>query len=191
MCDKRICERKDYMDALRIPKDTYFKWREDKNIDEDSIRQVIEKYLSYAKNLHYTYGNQKLDITWNEYKNLINSFLLKCLNNYKPLDQYTNKNELSIVDIDYWTEDNYVIKYVGNSLLGYMKNYEKKHHGVSRKNNRDKRKYSRCGDCNKSFLTKSKSNNLKRCPDCQREKQLEWQRNSMKKLRHNVKLSNK
>jgi hypothetical protein len=37
----------------------------------------------------------------------------------------------------------------------------------------------------------SKSNNLKRCPDCQREKQLEWQRNSMKKLRHNVKLSNK
>jgi hypothetical protein len=190
MCDKRVCEKKEYFNALRIAKDLYFEWIKDKtDIDEYEIEKIISKGLMLADNLHNTFGNQKLNITWDKYKLLINSFLLKCLENYIPLDEFEDKTQI-VISTDYWLEDNYVVKYIGNSLTGYMKNYEKKHHGVTRKNSRDKRKYNQCRDCNKSFLTKSKSNNIKRCPECQREKQLEWQRNSMRKQRINVKLSN-
>lgn len=40
-----------------------------------------------------------------------------------------------------------------------------------------------CTDCKKEFVADSKANNCIRCPDCQKKKQLEWQRKSMKKLR--------
>lgn len=44
-------------------------------------------------------------------------------------------------------------------------------------------KIIKCADCGKSFVTTSRNSRGKRCDSCRHEKQLEYQRNSMKKQR--------
>lgn len=88
------------------------------------------------------------------------------------------------MDTDLWTEDNFAIKYVCNCLQQSMKNYQKEYYGLYIKGSKDKIKYKRCKDCGKMFFVNSIVKNKKRCDECQHIKQLEYQRNSMKKLRN-------
>ena len=45
-------------------------------------------------------------------------------------------------------------------------------------------KIIQCIDCGKDVKVDAKANNCKRCDECKHKKQLEWQKNSMNKLRN-------
>lgn len=45
-------------------------------------------------------------------------------------------------------------------------------------------RFIRCKDCDRLFVVNSKDNQTIRCKECQHKKQLEYQRNSMKKSRN-------
>lgn len=160
MCDKDVCKKKDYMDCLYSPKRLYFRFVKGKSFNSVELENYIGQQMELAKELHNKYAKHKMDIGWDEYKNLINGYIKKIFNNYIPLDEFEDKSILS-VSVTYWSEDNYVIKYIGKSLCGYMKNYEKQYHGVSRSVNAS---YIRCVSCGR--MAEQKSNAQKYCSEC-------------------------
>jgi ribosomal protein S27E len=133
----------------------------------------IKNNLTLADDLLIKYSKQKIDISWNEYKKIINSFILKCMKNYIPVYELEKQGKYKDEfwwENEFWLEDNYIIDYLKNSISNYMKNYEKEYYGITRKNGRDKRKYVKCEDCGKMFLVNSKDTKSSRCDNCQKEK---------------------
>jgi len=184
-CEKRLCTRKDYMELLHTPKKLYFRWEKNQNDckNVDDLLGMLTESLVQAEELKNQYSKQKMNLTWKQFKPVVEKYLRRAFENYIPLDEYENKNEF-VLDTDLWTEDNFAIKYICNCLQQNMKHYQKEYYGLSNKGSRDKRKYKRCLECGKMFLVDGIVKNVKRCSECQHEKQLEYQRNSMKKLRN-------
>lgn len=217
-CDSKICQKKEYFNELNTAKNLYFKWQRGELIlTPDELEIEIQKSIVTSADLFVKYKKQKMDITWAKYKKLINGFMLKCFETYIPFDEFSKGKDIR--DNDYWIEDNFIIKYIGKSLTGYMMNYEKSYYGICRLGSLDKRKYNRCKKCGNLFLVSSKNKklcdecliytpvgektiicvdcgkefqvdgNVKkqiRCSVCQQKKQLEWQRESMKKSRNKM-----
>lgn len=179
MCDGSVCLTKDYMDCIYTPRRLYFQFIKGKIFNPIDLENDICRAFEIGEKLYNKYSKQKMNINWGEYQKIINGFIKKLFNNYIPLDDFEDKNTLS-VNITYWSEDNYIIKYIGKSLTGYMKDYQKKYYGISKGRNR---KYKRCEVCGK--LIEQSNNRVKYCKDCAAEKQLYWQRTSMKKSREN------
>ena len=48
-----------------------------------------------------------------------------------------------------------------------MKNYQKEYYGITVLGSLDKRKYRRCIECDKLFVTNNKDNQSTRCDKCQ------------------------
>lgn len=165
-CEKRLCTRKDYMDLLHIPKQLYYRW-EKNNKDEciNNLLDKIEESISKAQELKNQYSKQKMDLTWKQYKPIVEEIIHKAFNNYISLDKYENKNEF-VLDTDLWTEDNFCIKYICRCLQTAIKNYQKKYYGLYIKGSKDKVKYKRCIDCGRQILVDSKDNQTVRCDEC-------------------------
>jgi hypothetical protein len=179
MCDSEVCIKKDYMDLLNTPKKLYYRWQSgSENYNSDEFRQILDDSLLQAEELKIKYGKQKMDISWNDYKKLIEGFFVKMFNNYIPLEEYEDKSKI-VLDIDIWTEDNFIISYFCKSLNGYMKNYQKEFYGLSR--NRDS-KLIRCNECGK--LIEKNSNHQKYCNICRLHNDLEKTKNRVKKYRN-------
>ena len=70
-----------------------------------------------------------------------------------------------------------LVRQNGNNTFGYCK----EHRGYQK----IETKKLICIDCGKEFEVKAKANNRKRCDECLHKKQLEWQKNSMNKIRNN------
>jgi hypothetical protein len=166
MCDSSVCTRKEYFALLHVPQNLYFAYRKHlSDLDVGQAENKIIQSLKDAEALHVKYGKQKMAISWNEYKVLVNGWLRNILKNYIPYDQYENQEDWS-PSCEYWTEDNYSIRYIGRSLNGYMKNYQKKYYGVRRN-----QQYGRCVECGSIF--EKKCNSHKYCALCSKEKALE------------------
>jgi len=166
MCDETVCTKGDYLELLHIPKKLYFRYIQNKlDMTADVLDIELNTVLTEAQDLFAMYSKQKMKVSWKKYRKLIEEYLHKIFDNYICLDDFEDKTKL-IIDINYWSEDNYVVKYIGQSLNGYMRNYQKGYYGISVKNSRDKRKYKRCTDCGKMFFAKAKANNCYRCKEC-------------------------
>jgi DNA-directed RNA polymerase subunit RPC12/RpoP len=59
-----------------------------------------------------------------------------------------------------------------------MKNYQKEYYGITVLGSLDKRKYRRCIECDKLFVTNNKDNQSTRCEKCQHKHWNEY--NAMK-----------
>ena len=57
-----------------------------------------------------------------------------------------------------------------------MKNYQKEYYGITVLGSLDKRKYRRCIECDKLFVTNNKDNQSTRCDKCQEIADLERKR---------------
>lgn len=168
MCDQDICTKRDYLNELSTAKRLYYRWiKNEMTLSVSELENQIQKSHQNANELFDKYKKQKIQITWGEYKELITTFVRRCFDNYIPIDEYEKKDEF-ILDIDYWTEDNYVIKYLGKSLNGYMHNYEKEYFGSYHKGANDNRKYVRCEKCGNLFLSTNKRKKL--CKECSQYK---------------------
>jgi len=163
MCDNSSCIKTDYLNLLHTPKKLYFRYNNnDLPMTPDELKVEIDTSLQNAEQLFIVYSKQKMNITWNAYKKLIEKWLTKIFDNYICLDDFEDKTNM-VMDINYWTEDNYVIKYIGKSLNGYMCNYEKVYYGIPRN-----KKYRHCTECGVMFIVNPKDTKSFRCQNCQK-----------------------
>lgn len=164
MFDKQVCQRKDYMKLLRIPKNLYFRWIKGEMFDSDELTSSIDKALSEAETLCEKYKLEKLDLSWNEYKKLVESYFLKIFNNVISLDDFENRESL-VVSTEAWHEDNFYISYFCKTLDGYFRNYQKEYYGITRNGKKSPDKYlKRCEKCGRLFKMNSKNQRL--CKVC-------------------------
>lgn len=156
MCDTNICLNKEYFRCLKFARQAYFEYINETCIDgSDEVESKIQLALNNGVEIKEGCSMQKMKISWEQYKSIINSFIWKCLHNYRPLSGNEDDSK-TILCVDYWMEDNYILGYLGKSLSGYLKNYEKSTYAkISRKNSRDKRQYKRCACCGGLFLSSS------------------------------------
>ena len=90
--DKDVVLRKDYMDALKTPYNLYYRWIKGVNIDVDKLTDIIEESMDKATELKSMYQKQKMDLSWTEYKRIIEGFLQKIFDNCKLIDDYEHEN---------------------------------------------------------------------------------------------------
>jgi hypothetical protein len=207
MCDGSVCLKRDYLDCLHTPKRLYFRLVKGEEFEAKQLENEILKSFETGNLLYEKYAKQKLVLSWNSYKNLINEFIEKIFINYVPLSEYESADKV-VLDITYWSEDNYVISYIGKSLSGYMRNYQKEYYGVKEhktynrcecgilfEKNNNKQKYCKdcsqykpietkiiiCIDCGKELEVDARNMKTSRCSSCQNEKdkqrKREWKRN--------------
>lgn len=163
-CDKEVILRKDYMDLLKTSYNLYYRWTKGVDINVKELTNVIEDSIYKAAELKTIYQKQKIDLFWNDYKAIIEGFLLKIFNNCKPIEDYENENLTNKYIYEFASEDNSYIKCFCDSLESYMLNYQKEHYGLKRGRNK---KYKRCKECGDLIeITNKKDFSTKYCSDC-------------------------
>lgn len=159
--DKEVIINKDYMHLLNTPKRLYYRWLDGAEMKADELSTIIDSAISEAIRLKLWYQNQKMHLSWSEYKKLINGFLLKIIQRCKLIDEY-EKNCGKIRLYDFINEDSLYIRYFCKSLEGEMLKYQKRYYGV-----RDHKRYKRCEDCGDMFELRAA--NQHRCVICQKK----------------------
>lgn len=128
LTDKEVYLPRQYYQLLLSPKHEYFKAIEDiKNGHEANYKEIknrIEIALIQSAEIKENAAKNKTNLKWNEYKELINTYIDRLFENYKPPHEYEEENGWKMkVTRDGWSEDNYVVKYFCKSLTGYLRNY--------------------------------------------------------------------
>ena len=175
--DKEVILNKEYMDLLKKPKLMYFDWLSGTEMDADTVTDIIDDTIDKAEKLKQRFQMEKMTLSWNEYKKVIEGFLRRCFDNCKLIEEYEDKTQI-INNYDFITEDHFYIKYICERLSGNIKDYQKKYYGLKYSSRKG---YSRCKRC--GGIIEKTGNRILYCNNCKHEKQLEWQRNSMKKIR--------
>ena len=139
--DKDVILNKDYMYLLNTPKRLYYRWLDGNEVIADELTIIIDEAIDKAIKLKPVYQKQKMDLSWAEYKKLIETFLLKIMQRCKLINEY-EKDKGKIRLYDFINEDSLYIRYFCKSLEGELLKYQKQYYGV-----RDHQKYKRCKDC--------------------------------------------
>lgn len=156
--DKEVILNKEYMDLLKKPKLMYFDWLSGIEMDADTITDIIDDTIDKAEKLKQRFQMEKMTLSWNEYKKVIEGFLRKCFDNCKLIEEYEDKTQI-VNNYDFITEDNFYVKYINRSLDGEIRKYQKQYYGI-----RDHKKYSRCKRC--GGIIEKTGNKRLYCNDC-------------------------
>ena len=105
----------------------------------------------------------KMDLSWNEYKEVIAGFLRRAFDNCKLIEEYEDKSKI-ITRLDFLTEDHFYVRYINRCIDGEIRKWQKRYYGLPQNTINT---YSRCIDCN--GLYEKKTNNQKRCIICQKK----------------------
>lgn len=171
--------KKEYYEEKLKPRSLYYetikKLKSNELIDADYIKEQLELSQTIAEKYKLESQLKKIKLDFNAYKELINDYIYRLFNNYKPPYKYEQEHGWELkASHDGWNEDNYVVKYFCKSLTGYMMNHVNKL--------KPKNRIKKCKLCDNQFSFKSSKK--KYCDDCKRKLQLQYQRDSMKKLRN-------
>ena len=169
--DKDVILKKDYMNLLNTPKRLYYQWIDGIEMDADELTTIIDNAIDDAQKLKITYQKQKMELSWSEYKKVIEGFFQRCFDNCKLIEDYEKDSKYCGI-YDFMNEDNFYIKYFCKSLESYMKNYNKEYYGLKRGRNK---KYKRCKICGKMIENNAK--NKRYCLTCKKEKRKEINHN--------------
>lgn len=169
--DEDVVLKKDYMDLLKTPKNLYYRWIKGFEINSEELTDIIESSIYKAIELKSAYRKQKMKLSWDEYKNVVEGFLQRAIDNCKLIEEYEINNLTSKYIYDFISEDNFYIRYICKSLEGEMLKWQKQYYGVSRNK---KSKYERCRECGRLIEIKSKNDfSTKYCNECKEQKKLE------------------
>ena len=183
--DEDVYYAKEYYNLLFTPKKEYFKTinliKNNCDFDINDVKNNIENAIKKAEEIKQKSINKKIKMKWSDYKKLVNSFIEKIFNNYMTIEEYEEKYGWDIrIDIDGWSEDNYIIKYFCKSLTGYFRNYIREFRGFKYND-----KIIHCTQC--GIPIKQTSNRRKYCSSCWKDKEKEdnrrYARESMRRIR--------
>lgn len=122
--DKEVILNKEYMDLLKKPKLMYFNWLSGTEMDADTVTDIIDDTIDKAEKLKQRFQMEKMTLSWNEYKKVIEGFLRKCFEHCKLIEEYEDKTQI-VNNYDFITEDNFYVKYINRSLDGEIRKYQK------------------------------------------------------------------
>lgn len=176
--DEEVILKKDYMNLLKTPYNLYYRWIKgvDNEMSADELTNIIETSIYKAAELKSEYQKQKMSLSWEEYRNVIEDFFKKIFQNCRLIDDYEFENLTSQYIYELATEDNFYIKYICVYLENEMKQWQKKYYGV-----RSHKEYKRCKEC--GALIEKTNNRVLYCKDCKHKKQLKWSNNYKHKMR--------
>lgn len=178
--DKEVILKKDYMNLLNTPKRLYYQWIDGIEMDADELTTIIDDAIDDAQKLKVTYQKQKMELSWSEYKKVIEGFFQRCFDNCKLIEDYEKDSKYCGI-YDFMNEDNFYIKYFCNRLEGNMKDYQKHYYGLKYSSRKG---YKRCKCCGKMI---EKSHNRKiYCDDCSENMRLNrYKKYNQKRYNHN------
>jgi hypothetical protein len=162
LVDKTVYLPKEYYQLLLTPKKEYFKTlsmlKNGESVEYEDIKYKIEFALMEADEIKNQALQNKINLTWPEYKKMINTYIERIFNNYIPPHEYENEHGWEMkVNVDGWNENNYIVKYFCKSLTGYLRHYIR-----DSKPKEAKKKY--CVECGTKI--ENTVNNKKYCGSC-------------------------
>lgn len=163
--DKEVILNKEYMDLLKKPKQMYFDWLSGIEMNANTVTDIIDEVIDEAEKLKKRFQMEKMTLSWNEYKKVVESFLRRCFDNCKLIDEYEDKTQI-VNNYDFITEDNFYVKYINRYIDREIVHYQKKYYGV-----RQHKKYSRCKHC--GGIIEKTGNKRLYCDDCRKQNDLE------------------
>ncbi len=181
--DKEVILNKEYMDLLKKPKLMYFDWLSGTEMDTDTVTNIIDDAIDEAEKLKQRFQMEKMTLSWNEYKKVVEGFLRKCFDNCKLIGEYEDKTQI-VNNYDFITEDNFYVKYINRYIDREIVQYQKKYYGV-----RQHKKYSRCKRC--GGIIEKTGNKRLYCDDCALIKKKESNRKADKKYKNKMRENRK
>lgn len=129
----------EYRDLMTVPSKLYYRYRENPDIyTVEEIKTQINSAFEKAERIKDKNCREKMNIPWEEYKELITSYLHLIFKNYRSLDEL---DETAPPEYFYVNENSRITQYICKSLSGYIKNYQKSYYGLKPVRGA---KYSRC-----------------------------------------------
>lgn len=163
--DKEVILEKEYMDLLKTPKRLYYEWISGIDMNPDTVTEMIDDAIAHSEKVKKRLQMEKMTLSWNEYKKVMEGFLRKCLDNCKLIEDYENKTKI-ISRLDFFTEDHFYVGYICKTLENYFRNYQKTYYQVRRGH---KNIYSRCSQCGSIIERKgTHDHSSKYCNTCKR-----------------------
>ena len=183
--DKEVILKKDYMDLLKTPKRLYYQWVDGIEMNPIELTTIIYNAIDNAQQLKEVYQKQKMDLTWSEYKKIIEVFLKKCLDNCKFIEDYELESKYNVF-YDFINEDNFYIRYFCRSIELSMLNYQKNYYKLKR--GRDK-KFIYCKGC--GILIEKTGNKKLYCDSCAIQRKKASNKLSDKKYKNKIRENKK
>ncbi len=164
--DKEIILSKEYMDLLKTPKKLYYQWIGGNEFEVLCVTDIIDNSIQDSIVVKEKFQKQKMELSWESYKVLIEGFLRRCFNNCKLIGEYEDKTRL-LSRFDFLTEDNFYVRYINRSLDGEIRKYQKRKYGLPQSSRKG---YKRCNVCGDIFEIHNKHDfTTKYCEKCKNE----------------------
>lgn len=175
--DKEVILGKEYMDLLKTPKRLYYEWVSGIDMDANTVTEMIDDAMDNAEKVKMKLQMEKMTLSWNEYKKVIEGFLIKCFDNCKLIGEYEDKSKI-VTRLDFLTEDHFYVRYICKTLENYFRNYQKEYYNVKRGH---KNIYLRCKQC--GVLIEKTGNKRLYCNKCASYRERERKRKIAYKYR--------
>lgn len=183
--DKDVILKKDYMNLLNTPKRLYYQWIDGVEMDADELTTIIDNAIDDAQKLKVTYQKQKMELSWSEYKKVIEGFFQRCFDNCKLIEDYEKDSKYCGI-YDFMNEDNLYIKYFCDRLEGNMKDYQKHYYGLKYSSRKG---YKRCKCCEK--MIENTGNKKMYCDECAEKNRKQSNKLSDKRYRNKIRENRK
>lgn len=158
--DKEVIVAKEYIDLIKTPKRLYYEWVSGTTMEANTVTDLIDSSINKSEKVKQQLQLEKMTLSWDDYKQVIESFLHKCFENCILIEEYEEKESISS-RLNFLTEDHFYVKYINKCLDGEIKKWQKQYYGIKR---RHKERYARCCNCHK--LYPKTNNNQKYCIKC-------------------------
>ena len=174
--DKEVILGKEYMDLLKIPKKLYYQWISGIDMNVTTVTEIIDNAIDNSEKVKKRLQMEKMSLSWNKYKKIIEEFLRRCFDNCRLIEDYEDKTKINTI-LNFLTEDNFYVGYICKSLEGEILKWQKKYYQV-----RDHKKYTRCKQCG-SIIEKT-NNRILYCKKCAKQIDREKAKKRMESIRH-------
>lgn len=168
--DKEIILNKEYMDLIKTPKRLYYEWISGIDMNPEIVTCKIDEAIYKSAQVKERLQREKMTLSWEEYKRVIEEILHRCFENCKLIEDYEDKTSISS-RLDFLTEDHFYVGYFNKCLEGEMLKWQKRNYGLPQSSRKG---YKRCKIC--GGLIENSGNKKMYCRECGTSKERERKR---------------
>lgn len=144
-------------------------------MDPEQVTKQIDEALTRAEQMKLRAQLEKMVLSWEEYKKLVEDILRRCFQRCRLLEEYENGGTLPTC-LDCLTEDHFYTGYICRCLDRELLCFQKKYYGV-----RSHKKYLRCRQC--GDLIEKTGNKKMYCTSCALSRRKESNRRADKRYK--------